>query len=506
MILYEKNPNLKLKTVVTIKGDTEYRKNCKFIGGKYYLMERDCFCIDGKWYRIDGGNIIYDHECKKWVHKRDASNFLRGVVGIEKGDPIIGYFTPNLYNNVKVRLDKYGILPTLNEDILIKNGFIEDVALCTWFSKDYLGSNGVKKARTIRNERAFTDRGYNIEDNPNDFKHKTSAYKAYDTVISKNARIYSRYLGDITFGAEVEISKGNLPDNLQNRYGIVMCRDGSIDGGPELVSIPMSGAKGVQTLNDLGNSLMNRGEVSIACAYHLHIGNIRTDKLFIAAFYQLCRKLQNELFTMFPYYKTDHKGIKRKNYNQKLESLGIHPLAKTDKESYETYILDVYARIFDFLVEGRCTLDQFNSKKGREHPISRKWERNSRYYWANVMNMFFTNRNTMEFRLHTPTTNPHKMVNWLFICNAIVKYADKYSKNIITSGAGISVKEVLDIYKDLYPKDEKAAFLSDYLYEYFCERQKDFAKDIKKGDKVSQWDIDDDKDYKFSYKGVSGLV
>jgi hypothetical protein len=506
MILYGDNPNLKLKKVTTVMGDVEYRRNCKYIGGKYYLMERDCFCIDGKWYRYDGGNIIFDHERKVWVHKKQAGSLARGIVDFETdGKPKYGMYTPNPYNNLKCRLEDSSLHYALSQDILLKNGYVEDVASGVWYSKVALGVTGVKRAKTIRNERSFTDRGYNIEDNAKDFKNKVALYNAYDTVISKEARLYAKYLGDITFGAEVEIAKGNLPEHLQNRYGIVICRDGSIDGGPELVTIPLTGAKGLQSLKDLSEDLKTRGDLSIACAFHLHIGTIRTDKLFLAAFYQLCRKVQDELFTMFPYYKTDHRGVKRKNYNQKLESLSIHPLIKTDKESYEMFLIDSYSKIFDFLAEGQMTLDQFN-KRTREHPIPRKWERNNRYYWANIMNMFFTHRNTVEFRLHGPTINHHKMINWLFICNAIVKYAERNAAEIIRTAGNISVKEVLDVYKDLHPKDSKAAFLSDYLQEYFRSRQAKFVTDLKRGDKLSAWDIDDDKSYKFSYKGVCGLI
>lgn len=508
MILYGENPDLKLKTVTTISGDTEYRRNCKYIGGKYYLMNKDCFCIDDKWYRVDGGNIIYDHELKIWVHKNRAEGLIRGVVDFDKDkQPILGYFSPNAYCNVRCKTQKLGNTKALNEEILLKNNFIEDVASCLWYYvPDLGGAATAKKAATIRNERGFTDRGYNIEDNIKDFNAKVALYNSYNTPISKTARQFAKYLGDITFGSEVEIHRGNMPDHLQNRTGIVICRDGSIDGGPELVTIPMSGAKGLQTIKSISEYLEPRGEVSIACAFHIHIGNIGTDRLFIAAFYQLCRKIQDELFTMFPYYKTDHRGVKRKNYNQKLQSLGIYPLAKTDKDSYDAYLSDTYTRIFDFLVEGKISIDQFN-RKTREHPETRKWERHSRYFWSNLMNMFFTNRNTVEFRLHGPTTNHHKMINWLFICSAIVKYASKYSLEIITSQNNtIPLKEVFNIFKELHPKDTKATFLSDYIYNYFLERQAAFTKDLKRGDKLSQWDIDEDKSYTFTYKGVTGLV
>lgn len=506
MTLYSDNPNLDLKTVSTISGDKEYRRNCKFIGGKYYLMDRDCFEIEGKWYRIDGGNIIYDHELKVWVHKNNADGLIRGAVDFKGTAVVFGYFTRNVYENASFKSKTDGTVVAMNTKILEDAGYFEDVATSNWYRLKDMTLSDIKHRKTIRNEKNFTDRGYNIEDNPGDFKFKTKSYAEYELDISKKAREMAKYLGDYTFGCEIEIGQGNLPERILNRHGVVICRDGSIDGGPELVTIPLAGAKGIQNIVDLCSELKLRGDVSIACALHLHFGNVRTDKLFLTAFYLLCRKIQEELFTMFPYYKTDPTGVKRKNYNQKLQKLSIHPLVEKDKGSYEVYLQDVNSKIFDFLAEGKMTMDQLN-KKTREHPIRQKWDRHSRYYWANMMNMYFTNRNTIEFRLHGPTTNSHKIINWMFICTAIIKYAETNAATIISSkAASIPLKNVFGIFGELHPNDPKAAFVGEYLYAYFQARQKRVNKDIENGDRLSMWDINEDKKFEFTFNGVTGLV
>lgn len=94
------------------------------------------------------------------------------------------------------------------------------------------------------------------------------------------------------------------------------------------------------------------------------------------------------------------------------------------------------------------------------------------------------------------------------ICNAIIKYAEVNALSILTSSTSsiISIKSILNIYQDLHPKDEYASFLSEYLYSYFRSRQDLFAKDVKNGDVISIWDIEEDKDYLFSYAGITGLV
>lgn len=46
MISYQDNPNLKLKVVDTVHGKKEYRRNCRKIKDKYYIVNVDCFEIE----------------------------------------------------------------------------------------------------------------------------------------------------------------------------------------------------------------------------------------------------------------------------------------------------------------------------------------------------------------------------------------------------------------------------------------------------------------------------
>lgn len=503
MVYYKDSPDLgKLTTVETVKGDVEYRRNTKFIKQKYYTINRDCFQFNSKWYTIDSGNIVYDHELKTYALRSISQ--VKGLVLNESGKIEIGYFTPNPHNNVMTVTNQYGKIIALNVEMLEKNKWVEDLGGNYWIDTSELSANQVASRKKIRNERNFNDRGYNIEDNA-DYPKKINLYNQYPTHISAKAKEMSKYLGDLTFGVEVELRAGNLPDYLKNRLGIVVCRDGSLNGGAELVSIPLAGAKGLQTLANLADELKERGEIGIECSYHIHFGNVGLDKLSIIALYRLARNIQSELFTMFPYYKIDPSGVKQKNYTKKLLKLNINSLKDNSKEAYELYLLDSWKKLFDFYAEGKIALEQFN-KKTREHPIQRKWEHRNRYYYMNFLNLFFGHRHTVESRLHSGTINSHKMINWLFINVAIIKYAQKYSKEIITSDKTIPLKEVLDIFPTLFPLDRKAFLVSKYLYQYFLQRQSLCKRDLNKNDFLSMWDIEDDKKYTFEYQEVSGLI
>lgn len=116
------------------------------------------------------------------------------------------------------------------------------------------------------------------------------------------------------------------------------------------------------------------------------------------------------------------------------------------------------------------------------------------------MNLFFTHRHTLEARLSSATTNKHKAINWFLICAAIIRYSQRYAKDLISNDRTISIKEVLDIYPTLFPNDSKATFVSKYLYNYFLERQERCKRDLNRGDVKSSWDIAEDKNYTYSYK------
>lgn len=505
MVYYKDNKNLKnLSVVTTSRGDTEYRRNTKFINQKYYTINRDCFKVNDKWYTIDSGNILFDNEKGVYVLKK-YSKLLYGIIENDNGELELGYFSSNPYNNILTSSVKFGLCNAINIDILIKNGWTEDLGNNLWYNPKEISISQSEKKRKIRNERPFTDRGYNIEDNNVDYSQKIKYYNEYPLHITPKAREMSKYLGDLTFGVEIEVQQGCIPEYIKNRYGVVICRDGSLNGGAEIVTIPLSGAKGLQTLVNLADELKNRTEIGINCSFHIHFGNLNTDKLSIISLYILSRNIQNELFTMFPYYKIDYSGVKQKNYTKKLLKLNIHTLKDKSKEAYELYLTDSWTKLFNFFAEGRINIRDFN-KKTREHPIHRKWEMHNRYHYINFLNLFFGHRHTVESRLHTGTTNSHKMINWLFIVAAIIKYSQKYSYRIITSDKTVSLKEILDIYPTLFPFDKKADKISKYLYNYFLQRRDRCKKDLEKNDRISEWDINEDKSYKFEWNGIKGLI
>lgn len=504
MIYYSQDPTLDRKTVTTYDGKTEYRKNCRKIKDQYYVIDKSVFEIDGVWYRINSGLIEYDHETKKYRVIKE-SNMIKGIVKFENGKPVTGYFTPNPYKNCKVSWSNdEGYLPCISEELLIGNNYGEDFSTSIWHS---LKRVSVKELQTPRNAVDNTQKGYNIEDNAQEFEDKIKLYNQFNTELTKDVRQYGRMLRDTTFGFEIECSKGFLPEHIQNQTGVIICRDGSLNDengkpGPEFVTIPMSGAKGLQTISNIGKELSKRTSLDLKCSLHIHLGNLPTTRMYLVSLYRLAYKLQNDIFQMFPFYKTNPEGVKKKNYNQKLPSLDIMSIPSTIcKDNFDQYINDSYNALFTWLSEGYRPDVNINRKR-KIHPVGQKWNRHARYYWINFMNTIFSNRNTVEFRLHTPTTNVQKMINWLFICNAIVRYANLNSSKILLNKTKITLNDVLSYY-DIF--GERGKFLSAYLKAYVDERKRMILSDIKNGDKISEWDVKNDKNYVFTFGNTNYL-
>jgi hypothetical protein len=134
------------------------------------------------------------------------------------------------------------------------------------------------------------------------------------------------------------------------------------------------------------------------------------------------------------------------------------------------------------------------------HPQNQKWERQARYHWINFMNLFFDNRNTIEFRLHTPTTNPHKIINWLYIIRAIILYADKHTEEII-KGVKPTMKKVLNVYGEVY-NDNASKELSEILFGYYKSRCDEFASHTAKENYVPLEELTGDKNYSTPFKTI----
>ena len=129
---------------------------------------------------------------------------------------------------------------------------------------------------------------------------------------------------------------------------------------------------------------------------------------------------------------------------------------------------------------------------------------NKMYHVVNLNNLLFSNTRTLEFRISNASHSFTKVANWLFICIAIVTFAEKYSKEIISRKLKPTLADVLDGYKTSFGwfnfEDSLGSEIAEYLKAYV-----NFRKDaIKVANKKQDWKAlniefgEIDKNFKFS--------
>lgn len=489
---YKDNPKLKLITVKTVHGQTEYFSNCKKIGEDYYVKGIDLEYIDGTW--VFRNQCIFDYETKKYVKNRHG--LTHGIVSFNNNIPVMGYFSRNPYKNCFIRLRNgetwtfidYNLLP-----LYYKEKYSEGVYYDTTGWSDDKIKILTRKTLSINN----ANHVYNVEDNIDFFQNAINLYNNSIIPIDKDIKYLSKYIKDITFGVELETINGTLPQHIMNKYGVMICKDGSLkdeDGRypPEYVTVPLKGAKGLQTLRNISKEIAKRSDIDIKCSYHVHLGGMNIDRIFIVSLFNLCCKIQNDVFKMFPYYKTDPSGVKEKNYCKKLPGI----LSTFGTKNFNHYINQSYEDIYTFL-SGGFKMDRRYNRKNRINPWGgEKWNIKTRYYWVNFINPLFGKRDTIEFRLHTPTLNSDKIINWLMMCAAMVKYAQANTLDCI-SNKKISFEDVLGVYGDVYKKSY-AYHLSNRLIAYYNNRVNYFKNDFEKGDILSSEELYKDNDFEFN--------
>jgi hypothetical protein len=112
-----------------------------------------------------------------------------------------------------------------------------------------------------------------------------------------------------------------------------------------------------------------------------------------------------------------------------------------------------------YLLVGR----QFYGDLYQPHPKdlsgTRKWNVKSRYKAVNFINaLCYDSPKTVEFRMLRPTYNFEKILGWLFIYGALIKYAEKNAH----TGKSLTRTKLTTVIKDVYSQD-LAKILCDFL-------------------------------------------
>ena len=472
------------KKVITIKGEELPISQCRKFNKFYYKLGNiniqnsgDCYLINGKCYREETGLIVYNYSIKEYVILND--NLLQGVVDVADGNLIIGYFNNNTkYSKIT---DKNGKSHWLyNVEIFNNNKEY----------REHLSTGNFYHISTLQawkfNKIEFPNKNYKYSlpyDSKGIIGNNLKNYNEnYNPEISQNIKNYAPLLENLSFGLEFETTKGHIPDRVLNQYGLIPLRDGSISG-IEYVTVPMEGEKGLQCTADILKELKKRTSYSDkTCSLHLHLGNIPRTKEFILAFFKVGMKIQDEMFQMFPLYKKYNYHIKNKNYSAPLPTFEI--LSQLDPIIDSRNIDENFGILYKYLSMGQDFKSVGNNLENvLSHPAdpngNQKWNVKTRYYLYNILPLIFGNKQTIEFRIHTPTYDVNKILPFIFMNSLIVNFVIRNQELILNSKNFINSWSLLDILYmqiDQYDIPNRNKF-KDLLYSYieirknYCENQ-----------------------------------
>lgn len=464
------------KIVITVQNEKLPISKCKNFNKLWYKIgdtkikdSGDCYLISNKYYRQETGLIVFNYSINEYMIKND--NLIEGIVEFVNNEPLFGNFEKNtslpsitLENGMSYYILNYNSIENNKE-------YREHLGSGNFYHISKMAANKFNSLNIPRQEykhslpydsKGITDKFINI-------------YKEnYKGEISPNIKKYAGMLGDLSFGLEFETTKGFIPDRILNQTGLIPLRDGSISG-IEYVTIPLEGAKGLQTVVDLLKPLKERTTFNDTCSLHLHLGNIPRTKEFILAFFKLTCMVQDEIFAMFPIYKKYNFRIKNKNYSAPYPTFDL--MSRMDPVINTNNINENFNILYTFLSEGQDFSEvNYDLKNVNFHPRdpegTQKWNIHTRYFIHNLIPLIFGNKTTVEFRIHTPTYDVNKIIPFILINSILVNYVIENQKHILGNKSFFYKKTLYSIISEhLRSKVSDNGSLEDSIMDYLSIRK-----------------------------------
>lgn len=428
----------KEKFVETIKGESlPISKTRKYEAGFYKIGDvnvensGDCYLMkNGSYYRVETGQIVYDHTSKSYVQNNSLLNLTNGIVDSSLK---IGYFQKNI-NTITVRLPSGERRRCIGSEVMKDN--LDYREILSSGDYDFIGNMKArefsvkrKPSSDYKNSLPYDSKGI-IGRNMENYNKLYTPSKPLE-----NESEILKIIKDLSFGLEFESIAGQIPKNICNKLGLMPLRDGSISG-IEYVTIPLSGSKGISNIIDSVYELNRRTKYDDSCAMHLHLGNVPRTPEFLTAFFKLTLGVQDEIFKMFNLYKKYNFKYKNKNYSAPYDTFRL--LSKLDPVITDKNLIKNFDVIFTELSEGyplRNFGDTGDLSKIDHHPRdphgNQKWNISSRYHIHNLIPIIFGNKQTIEFRIHTPTYDIDKIMAFLCINSILVNFCIQNTKQIL---------------------------------------------------------------------------
>jgi hypothetical protein len=314
------------------------------------------------------------------------------------------------------------------------------------------------------------------------FITSTKRYNQNKKIKDQFADLFAPY----SYGVELETSSGKPANYLLEEFCLTPVKDGSIDGY-EFITVPLSCQNVGSQLINIADALKFLCGVDNSCSLHVHMGNLPAPRRLLIPLYVLLYRLQNELHEMMPMYKKSLKYLVNKkggakDHCQYLPNLGFQ---MGPGENLEKNILT-------FFTEGEISsFDDLAAGKKYSKLEQQKWNVHKRYYFVNMLGYLFGG--TIEFRLHPGTLNKYRIIYWMLICTALIKFALVKPKRCTSNTSKITLTDVI---KEVYKVSNSAVYYT--LIEYITNCKASYIKDSQNDDYHGMKYFNEDKLFKFN--------
>ena len=209
-----------------------------------------------------------------------------------------------------------------------------------------------------------------------------------------------------TFGLEFETAGGFIPQHKLYELGLIPLRDGSITG-IEFSTVVLQGNYGLNLLKKQIEILKPHTIFDKDCSLHIHFGYFKLSGEMLLAVNNLFCNSDIKYCVPELTFRTDaYKTNTEKNYCE----------YNTRYRSFD----EMYYRLV-----GRHFYGDFSQPHPKDLTATRKWCIKSRYKAVNFINaLCYNGPKTIEYRILRPTYNFDKILGWLFVFGAIIKYAE----------------------------------------------------------------------------------
>ena len=342
---------------------------------------------------------------------------------------------------------EFGIIPESEDNIhiLYENNVVWGKSYDSL--KDYLGFNYATGYYVIGedcNQFTFTpgrdDYPYNLNRYTYNTKFVENLFKGKQEV---NDIINFKFINELpyTFGLEFETAGGFIPQHKLYELGLIPLRDGSITG-IEFSTVVLQGNNGLNLLKKQMELLNEHTIFDKDCSLHIHLGNFKLSKEVLITVNNLFANSNIECYLpKYTFNTTLYKTNIKKNYCAHNDKF------KTFEQMYSTLV-------------GRNYYGNLFQPHPKDISGTNKWNIKERYKAINFINaLCYSGPKTIEYRILRPTYNFNKVLGWLFIYAAYIKYAEShnYTSNFLYR-TSFSIETII---KDVYSPE-----LADILYEF----------------------------------------